>query len=110
MLVGAVLALMATTTSSAPTTGNDVLYQAMKSVRTAFVIGTLATVATLPFAVVLGILAGYFPRLGRRVIQYLYTMLSSVAQRAAHRRLRADGAGVPRQNPTCSRPAWSAPT
>ena len=41
-------------------TGNDVLYQSLKSVRTAFVIGTLATVATLPFAVVLGVLAGYF--------------------------------------------------
>ncbi|MDP2006607.1 MAG: ABC transporter permease, partial [Rubrivivax sp.] len=34
-------------------TGNDVLYQSLKSIRTAFVIGTLATVATLPLAVVL---------------------------------------------------------
>ena len=59
-------------------TGNDVLYQAMKSVRTAFVIGTLATVATLPFAVVLGILAGYFRGWVDEVIQYLYTTLSSV--------------------------------
>ena len=41
-------------------TGNDVLYQALKSVRTAFVIGTLATVATLPFAVVLGVLRNNF--------------------------------------------------
>ena len=41
-------------------TGNDVLYQTLKSIRTAFVIGTLATVATLPLAVGLGILAGYF--------------------------------------------------
>ena len=40
-------------------TGNDVLYQTLKSIRTAFVIGTLATLATLPFAVVLGIMAGY---------------------------------------------------
>lgn len=59
-------------------TGNDVLYQALKSVRTAFVIGTLATVATLPFAVVLGILAGYFRGWVDEVIQYLYTTLSSV--------------------------------
>lgn len=59
-------------------TGNDVLYQAMKSIRTAFVIGTLATVATLPFAVVLGILAGYFRGWVDEVIQYLYTTLSSV--------------------------------
>ena len=40
-------------------TGNDVLYQAFKSVRTALVIGTLATLTTLPFAVVLGICAGF---------------------------------------------------
>jgi peptide/nickel transport system permease protein len=59
-------------------TGNDVLYQALKSVRTAFVIGTLATVATLPFAVVLGLLAGYFRGWVDEVIQYAYTTLSSV--------------------------------
>jgi peptide/nickel transport system permease protein len=59
-------------------TGNDVLYQSLKSVRTAFVIGTLATVATLPFALVLGVLAGYFKGWVDEVIQYLYTTLSSV--------------------------------
>jgi peptide/nickel transport system permease protein len=59
-------------------TGNDVLYQALKSVRTAFVIGTLATVATLPFAVGLGLLAGYFRGWVDEVIQYAYTTLSSV--------------------------------
>jgi peptide/nickel transport system permease protein len=59
-------------------TGNDVLYQALKSVRTAFVIGTLATVATLPFAVVLGVLAGYFKGWVDELIQYLYTTLTSV--------------------------------
>ncbi len=59
-------------------TGNDVLYQALKSIRTAFVIGTLATVATLPLAVGLGILAGYFRGWVDEVIQYLYTVLSSV--------------------------------
>jgi len=59
-------------------TGNDVLYQALKSIRTAVVIGTLATVATLPLAVGLGILAGYFRGWVDEVIQYLYTVLSSV--------------------------------
>ena len=59
-------------------TGNDVLYQALKSIRTAFVIGTLATMATLPLAVVLGIMAGYFKGWVDEVIQYLYTVLSSV--------------------------------
>jgi peptide/nickel transport system permease protein len=59
-------------------TGNDVLYQALKSIRTAFVIGTLATVATLPLAVGLGILGGYFRGWVDEAIQYLYTVLSSV--------------------------------
>ena len=59
-------------------TGNDVLYQSLKSIRTAFVIGALATVATLPLAVVLGLLAGYFRGWIDELIQYLYTVLSSV--------------------------------
>jgi len=59
-------------------TGNDVLYQALKSIRTAFVIGTLATVATLPLAVGLGIAAGYLRGWADELIQYLYTVLSSV--------------------------------
>lgn len=59
-------------------TGNDVLYQSLKSIRTAFVIGSLATLATLPVAVVLGITAGYFGGWVDEVIQYVYTVLSSV--------------------------------
>nr|WP_316638847.1 ABC transporter permease [uncultured Roseateles sp.] len=59
-------------------TGNDVLYQALKSIRTAFVIGTLATGATLPLAVTLGIMAGYFRAWVDEIIQYVYTVLSSV--------------------------------
>ena len=59
-------------------TGNDVLFQSLKSIRTAFVIGTLATVATLPLAVTLGLLAGYFKGWVDEAIQYLYTVLSSV--------------------------------
>ncbi len=59
-------------------TGNDVLFQAMKSIRTAVVIGSLATIATLPFAVVFGILAGYYKGRVDDAIQYLYTMLSSI--------------------------------
>lgn len=59
-------------------TGNDVLYQTLKSIRTAFVIGSLATLATLPLAVVLGIVAGYFKGWADEAIQYLYTVLSSI--------------------------------
>jgi len=59
-------------------TGNDVFYQALKSVRTAFVIGTLSTIATLPLAVGLGILAGYLRGWIDEAVQYLYTVLSSI--------------------------------
>jgi peptide/nickel transport system permease protein len=59
-------------------TGNDVLYQTLKSIRTAVVIGALATLATLPLAVVLGIMAGYFKGYVDEAIQYLYTVLSSI--------------------------------
>ena len=59
-------------------TGNDVFYQALKSVRTAFVIGTLSTIATLPFAVGLGIVSGYLRGWVDEVVQYLYTLLSSI--------------------------------
>lgn len=58
--------------------GNDVLYEAVKSIRTAVVIGTLATLATLPFAVTLGIAAGYFKGRVDDVIQYIYTTISSI--------------------------------
>ena len=59
-------------------TGNDVLVQALKSVRTAFVIGTLSTVATLPLAVGLGLAAGWFGGWVDEAIQYLCTVLSSI--------------------------------
>jgi peptide/nickel transport system permease protein len=79
IVAGAVIALMGHYhVLGADQTGNDVLYQSMKSVRTAFVIGTLSTIATLPFAVVLGVLAGYFKGWVDEAIQYLYTVLTSV--------------------------------
>ena len=59
-------------------TGHDVLYQALKSVRTAFVIGTLTTLTTLPLAVGLGLAAGYHRGWVDEVVQYVYTVLSSV--------------------------------
>ena len=59
-------------------TGNDILYQAIKSIRTAVVIGSLATLATLPFAILFGILAGYYKGRVDDAIQYLYTVLSSI--------------------------------
>jgi peptide/nickel transport system permease protein len=58
--------------------GQDVLYQSLKSVRTGLVIGTLTTLVMLPFAVLLGIMAGYFRGLVDDVIQYVYTTLNSI--------------------------------
>lgn len=58
--------------------GGDVLYQSIKSIRTGLVIGTLTTLFMLPFAVILGIMAGYFRGWIDDVIQYLYTTLSSI--------------------------------
>ncbi len=59
-------------------TGNDVLWQALKSIRTAWIIGSLTTVAMLPPALVLGISAGYFKGWIDDVIQYVYTTLTSI--------------------------------
>jgi peptide/nickel transport system permease protein len=59
-------------------TGNDVFYQVMKSVRTALVMGSLTTLATLPVAVPLGLMSGYFKGWVDDAIQYVYTVLSAV--------------------------------
>jgi peptide/nickel transport system ATP-binding protein len=59
-------------------TGNDVLWQALKSIRTAWVIGSLTTVAMLPPAIILGIASGYFKGWIDDVIQYVYTTLTSI--------------------------------
>lgn len=59
-------------------TGNDVLFVCLKSVRTAVVIGSLATIATIPLALLFGILAGYFKGWVDDAIQYSYTVLSSI--------------------------------
>ncbi len=58
--------------------GQDVLYQTLKSVRTGLVIGALATLVMLPFALVLGVMAGYFKGWIDDLIQYFYTTLSSI--------------------------------
>lgn len=58
--------------------GEDVLYQALKSIRTGLVIGTLTTLVMLPAAVMLGIMAGYFRGWVDDLIQYLYTTLNSI--------------------------------
>jgi peptide/nickel transport system permease protein len=58
--------------------GQDVFYQSLKGIRTGLVIGTLTTLMMLPFALLLGVTAGYFRGWADDVIQYLYTTLSSI--------------------------------
>ena len=58
--------------------GQDVLYLALKSIRTGLVIGTLTTLVMMPFAVLLGVMAGYFRGWIDDVIQYAYTTLNSI--------------------------------
>jgi peptide/nickel transport system permease protein len=58
--------------------GEDVFYQAIKSIRTGLVIGSLTTMIMLPLAIVFGIMAGYFRGWVDDVIQYVYTTLNSI--------------------------------
>lgn len=58
--------------------GQDVFYQAVKSIRTGLVIGTLTTLVMLPIAILLGIMAGYFRGWTDDIIQYVYTTLNSI--------------------------------
>jgi peptide/nickel transport system permease protein len=58
--------------------GEDVLYQAIKSIRTGLVIGSLTTLIMLPMAIIFGILAGFFRGWVDDVIQYIYTTLNSI--------------------------------
>ena len=58
--------------------GQDVLYLALKSIRTSLAIGTLTTLVLLPLGIALGIMAGYFKGWIDDAIQYLYTTLNSI--------------------------------
>lgn len=58
--------------------GEDVFYQAIKSIRTGLVIGSLTTLIMLPLAITFGIMAGFFRGWVDDVIQYVYTTLNSI--------------------------------
>lgn len=59
-------------------TGQDVVYVALKGVRTALIIGGLVTIIAVPFAILFGVTAGYFGGWVDDLIQYFYTTLRSV--------------------------------
>ncbi len=58
--------------------GVDVLYIALKGLRTAMLIGLLTTLLTLPVGIAMGLAAGYFRGWVDDVIQYIYTTLNSI--------------------------------
>ena len=58
--------------------GKDVLYLSVKSIRTGLLIGTLTTLVMLPFAIFLGIVAGYARGWIDDLVQYIYTTLNSI--------------------------------
>ncbi len=58
--------------------GEDVLYNALKGVRTAFIIGIVPSVIAAFFAILLGLLAGFYGGRIDDVIQYIYQVLSSI--------------------------------
>ncbi len=58
--------------------GADIFYQAIKSVRTGLIVGTVTILIMLPLAISLGIMAGYFGGWVDDIIQYLYTTLSAI--------------------------------
>lgn len=58
--------------------GEDVFYDALKGVRTAFIIGIVPLIIAAFFAVVFGLLAGYYGGWVDDLIQYVYQVLSSI--------------------------------
>jgi peptide/nickel transport system permease protein len=58
--------------------GEDVLYNSLKGVRTAFIIGIVPSVVAVAFAILLGLLAGYYGGWVDDGIQYVYQVLSSI--------------------------------
>jgi peptide/nickel transport system permease protein len=62
--------------------GEDVFYQTLKGARTAFIIGGLTSLLTIPVGIILGLLSGFYSG-GRYkwvddLITYVYTVISSI--------------------------------
>jgi len=58
--------------------GDDVLFTALKGVRTAVVIGCGTTLIIVPFAIFFGVVAGYCGGFIDDTVQYIYTTLASI--------------------------------
>jgi peptide/nickel transport system permease protein len=58
--------------------GRDVLYICLKGIRTGLIIGGFTTIISIPIALVLGVIAGYFGRWPDVLIQFIYSTVGSV--------------------------------
>jgi peptide/nickel transport system permease protein len=58
--------------------GRDVLYICLKGIRTGLIIGGFTTMISIPIALVLGVIAGYFGRWPDVSIQFVYSTVGSV--------------------------------
>ena len=61
-------------------TGEDVLYKTFKGVRTGLIVGGITTLIAVPFAILFGVLAGFFGGWLDDLIQYIYSTLSTIPQ------------------------------
>lgn len=59
-------------------TGRDVFFAALKGVRTAMILGFFTTLLAVPFAILFGVLAGFFGGRVDDAIQYIYTTIACV--------------------------------
>ena len=58
--------------------GSDVLYRALKGIRTGLIIGGFTTLIAVPFAIFFGVIAGYFGGWIDDTVQYIYATLDSI--------------------------------
>ncbi len=58
--------------------GTDVFFSALKGIRTGITIGIGTTIVVIPFAILFGVVAGYFGGKIDDFIQYIYTTLASI--------------------------------
>jgi peptide/nickel transport system permease protein len=58
--------------------GGDIFYKLLKGTRTALVVGLIATMIVIPFAIIFGICAGFFGGWIDDTIQFIYVTLSSI--------------------------------
>ena len=58
--------------------GSDVLYRALKGIRTGLIIGGFTTLIAVPFAIFFGVIAGYFGGRIDDAVQYIYATLDSI--------------------------------